>query len=82
MVLEGFVLNDGADYIPFEICLPSSTLKMAKYIKIKWGEDLLVYGMIDGDPYQYIESFQATPFPSAGPLSLHIGPTQILQGGS
>ena len=24
--------------------------------------------MIDGDPHQYIESFQATPVPSAGPL--------------
>ena len=24
--------------------------------------------MIDGDPHQYVESFQATPFPSAGPL--------------
>ena len=24
--------------------------------------------MIDGDPHQYVESFQATPFPSARPL--------------
>ena len=24
--------------------------------------------MIDGDPHQYVESFQATPFPSTGPL--------------
>ena len=24
--------------------------------------------MIDGDPHQYVESFQATPYPSAGPL--------------
>ena len=24
--------------------------------------------MIDRDPHQYVESFQATPFPSAGPL--------------
>ena len=28
----------------------------------------MTYGMIDGDPHQYIESFQATPFPLAGPL--------------
>ena len=43
-------------------------MKPAKYIKLKYREDPLVYGMIDGDPHQYIESFQATPFPSAGPL--------------
>ena len=43
-------------------------MKLAKYIKLKYSEDPLVYGMIDGDPHQYIESFQATPFPSARPL--------------
>ena len=43
-------------------------MKPTKYIKIKYGEDPLVFGMIDGDPHQYIESFQATPFPSTGPL--------------
>ena len=43
-------------------------MKPAKYIKIEYGKDPLMYGMIDGDPHQYVESFQATPFPSAGPL--------------
>ena len=43
-------------------------MKPAKYVKVEYGEDPLVYGMIDGDPHQYIKSFQATPFPSAGPL--------------
>ena len=43
-------------------------MKAAKYIKLEYGKDPLIYGMIDGDPHQYIESFQATPFPSAGPL--------------
>ena len=43
-------------------------MKPAKYIKLEFGKDPLVYGMIDGDPHQYVESFQATPFPSAGPL--------------
>ena len=43
-------------------------MKPAKYIKTEYGEDPLVYGMIDGDHHQYVESFQATPFPSAGPL--------------
>ena len=43
-------------------------MKLAQYIKLEYGEDPLVYGMINGDPHQYIESFQATPFPSAGPL--------------
>ena len=43
-------------------------MKPAQYIKIEYGEDPLVYGMIDGDHQQYFESFQATPFPSAGPL--------------
>ena len=43
-------------------------MKPAKYIKLKYGEDPLIYGMINGDPHQYVESFQATPFPSAGPL--------------
>ena len=64
----GFMLNEGTDYIPFNICLPSGELKPAKYIKFEYGEDPLIYGMIDGDPHQYVESFQATPFPSAGPL--------------
>ena len=43
-------------------------MKPAKYIKLEYREDPLVYGMIDRDPHQYVESFQATPFPSAGPL--------------
>ena len=43
-------------------------MKPAKYIKLEYGEDPLIYGMIDGDPHQYVESFQATPHPSAGPL--------------
>ena len=43
-------------------------MKPAKYVKIEYGEDPLVYGMVDGDHHQYVESFQATPFPSAGPL--------------
>ena len=67
-VPKGYVLNDGADYVPFDIRLPSGEMKPAKYIKLEYGEDPLVYGMIDGDPHQYIESFQATPHPSAGPL--------------
>ena len=65
---QGYTLNKGADYIPFDICLLSSELKPAKYIKLEYREDPLVYDMIDGDPHQYVESFQATPFPSAGPL--------------
>ena len=56
------------DYIPFNIRLPSGEMKPAKYIKLEYGEDPLIYGMIDGDPHQYVESFQATPCPSAGPL--------------
>ena len=67
-VLKGYTLNEGADYIPFDIRLPSGEMKPAKYIKLEYGEDPLIYGMIDEDPHQYIESFQATPFPSAGPL--------------
>ena len=43
-------------------------MKPAQYIKLKYGEDPLVYRMIDSDPHQYVESFQATPFPSASPL--------------
>ena len=67
-VPKGYVLNEGADYIPFDIWLPSGEMQPAKYIKIEYGKDPLVYGMIDGDHDQYVESFQATPFPSAGPL--------------
>ena len=62
------MLNKGVDYVPFDIRLPSGEMKPAKYIKLEYGEDPLIYGMIDGDPHQYVESFQATPFPSAGPL--------------
>ena len=67
-VLKGYTLNEGVDYVPFDIRLPSGETKPAKYIKLEYGEDPLVYGMIDGDPHQYVKSFQATPFPSAGPL--------------
>ena len=65
---QGYKLNEGANYVPFDIHLPSGELKPAKYVKLKYGEDPLVYSMIDGDPHQYVESFQATPFPSARPL--------------
>ena len=67
-VPKGYVLNEGADYIPFDIRLPSGEMKLAQYIKLEYGEDPLIYGMIDGDPHQYVKSFQATPFPSARPL--------------
>ena len=67
-VPKGYTLNEGTDYIPFDICLPSGELQPAKYIKLEYREDPLIFGMIDGDPHQYVESFQATPFPSAGPL--------------
>ena len=64
-VPAGYTVNEGADYVPFNIHLPDGEMKPAKYIKIKYGEDPLVYGMVDGNPHQYVESFQATPFPSA-----------------
>ena len=67
-VPEGYMLNEGADYIPFDIQLPSGETKPAKYIKLEYGEDPLIYGRIDEDPHQYVESLQATPFSSAGPL--------------
>ena len=67
-VLKGYTLNEGADYIPFDIRLPSGETKLAQYIKIEYREDPLIYGMINRDSHQYVESFQATPFPSAGPL--------------
>ena len=67
-VPKGYKLNEGADYIPFDIRLPSGEMKLAQYVKVEYGKDPLVYGMIDGDHHQYVESFQATPFPSAGPL--------------
>ena len=67
-VPKGYVLNEGADYIPFDIRLPSGEVKPAKYVKVEYGEDPLVYGMIDGDHHQYVESFQVTPLPSARPL--------------
>ena len=61
-------MNKGTDYIPFDIRLPNGNMKPTKYIKLEYGEDLLIFGMIDRDPHQYVESFQATPFLSAGPL--------------
>ena len=61
-------MNEGADYVPFNIRLPNGEVKPAQYIKIEYGEDPLVYGKIDGDHHQYMESFQATPVPSARPL--------------
>ena len=73
---KGFILNDGLDYIPFDIRLPNGDYKPAKYIKIEWGEDPLIYGMIDSDPHQYVESFQATPMPSIGPLRTYT-PSQL-----
>ena len=70
-VLPSYTLNEGTDYIPFDIRLLSGELKLAKYIKLEYGEDPLMYRMIDGDPHQYVESFQVTPVPSARPLLLH-----------
>ena len=65
---KGYTLNEGTDYILFDIHLPNGDMKPTKYIKLEYGEDPLIFGMIDGDPHQYVESFQATPFPSASPL--------------
>ena len=67
-VPKGYTLNEGTDYLLFNICLPSGEMKPTKYIKLEYREDPLIYGMIDRDPHQYVESFQATPFPSASPL--------------
>ena len=41
-VLKGYVLNEGADYIPFDIRLPNGETKPAKYIKVEYGEDPLI----------------------------------------
>ena len=46
-VPKGYVLNEGADYVPFDIRLPSGEMKPAKYIKLEYGEDPLIYGMIE-----------------------------------
>ena len=73
---KGFVLNNGLDYLPFDVRLPNGDYKPAKYIKIQWGKDPLIYGMIDSNPHQYVESFQATPMPSAGPLRTYT-PSQL-----
>ena len=67
-ILKGYKLNDGTNYVPFDICLPNGEMQPAKYIKLEYREDPLIFSMIDGDPHQYVKSFQATPFPSAGPL--------------
>ena len=40
-------MNDRTNYIPFDIRLPSGTMQPAKYIKLEYGEDPLIYGMID-----------------------------------
>ena len=72
---KGFVLNKGTNYIPFNIALPSGAIQPAKYIKVEWGEEPQVYGMIEGDPHQYIKSFQAL-HPSSGPLCTYT-PTQL-----
>ena len=69
-------MNNGLDYLPFDIRLPNGDYKPAKYIKIQWGKDPLIYGMIDGNPHQYVESFQATPMPSAGPFHTYT-PSQL-----
>ena len=73
---KGFVLNEGTDYILFDIRLPTGELKPAKYIKIEWGKDPLIYGMINVNPHQYVKSFQAKSMPSAGPLHTYT-PSQL-----
>ena len=69
-------MNDGLDYVPFDIRLPNGDCKPAKYVKIEWGEDPLIYGMIDSDLHQYVESFQATPMPLVSPLCTYT-PSQL-----
>ena len=41
-VPKGYTLNEGVDYIPFDIQLPSGEMKPAKYIKLEYGKDPLV----------------------------------------
>ena len=43
-ILPGYKLNKGADYIPFNIRLPSGELKPAKYVKLEYGKDPLCNG--------------------------------------
>ena len=74
-VLKGYTRNEGVDYIAFDIQLPSGEMKPAQYIKLEYGEDPLIYGMIDGDPHQYVESFQATTDHYVTNLSLHAAHT-------
>ena len=50
-VPKGYTLNEGPNYTPFDIHLPSGELQPAKYIKLEYREDPLIYGMIDGDPH-------------------------------
>ena len=42
-ILKGYKLNEGADYVLFDIRLPSGEMKPAKYIKLEYGKDPLIY---------------------------------------
>ena len=69
-------MNKGPNFINFQISLPGGAKMQAHYIKIKWTDDPIVYGKLEGDPHTYFEYIHATPFYSDKPTRTYT-PTQL-----
>ena len=58
---EGYKLNRGAAYYPLEITKEDGSKCIANFIKVKWSNNPVICGKLEGDPSIYFDFLHAIP---------------------
>ena len=58
---EGYKLNKGAAYYPSEITTKDGNKRIANFVKVKWSNDPIICGKVQGDPAVYFNYLHTIP---------------------
>ena len=58
---EGYKVNRGTAHYPLEITKEDGTKQIANFIKVKWSNDPIICGKLQGDPSIYFNYLHAIP---------------------
>ena len=58
---EGYKLNRGTAYYPLEITKEDGSKCIADFVKVKWSNDPVICGKLQGDPSVYFDFLHAIP---------------------
>ena len=65
---EGYKLNRGAAYYPLEITKEDRSKCIADFVKVKWGNDPIICGRLQGDSHIYFDYLHAIPIGLPQPI--------------